>query len=80
MCEFELSIPAVEAQHGIDFPREFAAELEALRPLADDGLVELSPRSIRVTDRGRLLVRTVAMAFDRHLREARATARYSKVI
>jgi len=80
MCEFELSIPSVEARHGIVFAHEFAAELEALRPLAEDGLVEVSARSIRVTDRGRLLVRTVAMAFDRHLREARRTARYSKVI
>jgi len=28
MCEFELSIPAVEARHGIDFPREFGCLLE----------------------------------------------------
>jgi hypothetical protein len=33
-----------------------------------------------VTARGRLLVRTVAMQFDRYLREAQAKAQYSKVI
>ncbi len=34
----------------------------------------------QVTPRGRLLVRTVAMQFDRHLREAQQKAQYSKVI
>ena len=62
------------------FPRAFAAELAALVPLAEDGLVEISPKRIRVTARGRMVVRAVAMVFDRHLREARAAARYSKVI
>jgi oxygen-independent coproporphyrinogen-3 oxidase len=80
MCDFELAIPELEARHGIVFERAFAAELRALAPLADDGLIEIQPGRVRVTDRGRLLVRTVAMVFDRHLREARAAARYSKVI
>ena len=80
MCDFELSIPELEARHGVVFDRAFATELVALGPLAADGLVEMSPQRIRVTDRGRLLVRTVAMVFDRHLREARAAARYSRVI
>ena len=62
------------------FHLAFAAELLALAPLAADGLVEVTPTLIRVTERGRLLVRTVAMVFDRHLREARAAARYSRVI
>ena len=80
MCDFDLPIPEFEAQHGVVFHRAFAAELLALAPLAADGLVEISPTLIRVTERGRLLVRTVAMVFDRHLREARAAARYSRVI
>jgi oxygen-independent coproporphyrinogen-3 oxidase len=80
MCDFELSIPALEARHGLAFDRAFATELVALGPLADDGLVEVTPQRLRVTDRGRLLVRTIAMVFDRHLREARAAARYSRVI
>ena len=80
MCDFDLPIPEFEKQHGVVFHRAFAAELLALAPLAADGLVEVTPTLIRVTERGRLLVRTVAMVFDRHLREARAAARYSKVI
>lgn len=80
MCDFELPIPEFEARHGVAFSRAFAAELAALVPLAGDGLVEISSKRIRVTDRGRMVVRAVAMVFDRHLREARAAARYSKVI
>jgi oxygen-independent coproporphyrinogen-3 oxidase len=80
MCDFELDLRAFEARHGVVFERAFAAEIVALRPLAEDGLVEVEPGRIRVTDRGRMVVRTVAMVFDRHLRESRAAARYSKVI
>ena len=76
----EEGLGAVEAAHGIVFADYFAPELAALAPLAADGLVDVTPRSIHVTARGRLLVRTVAMQFDRHLREAREKTRYSKVI
>jgi oxygen-independent coproporphyrinogen-3 oxidase len=80
MCDFDLDFAAAEARHGIVFADYFAPELVALQPLAADGLVELSARAIRVTARGRLLVRTVAMQFDRYLREARERAQYSRVI
>ncbi|MCL4762568.1 MAG: coproporphyrinogen III oxidase, partial [Burkholderiales bacterium] len=70
----------LERRHGIRFADAFAAELEALAPLAADGLVEIAPDAIRVTARGRLLVRPVAMLFDRHLREAAEEKKYSRVI
>jgi oxygen-independent coproporphyrinogen-3 oxidase len=40
----------------------------------------VSSESIRITPKGRFLARIVAMSFDRYLREAQTTARYSKVI
>jgi oxygen-independent coproporphyrinogen-3 oxidase len=80
MCHFTVEFAAIEAAHGIAFDRTFAAELAALRPLADDGLVEIARDRIDVTPRGRLLVRSVAMTFDRYLREERERARYSRVI
>ena len=80
MCNFDLDFAEVEAQHGIRFAEYFAPELVALKALAADGIVEVGDRGIVVTPRGRLLVRIVAMQFDRHLREAAETARYSKVI
>ncbi len=42
-------------------------ELAALRPLIDDGLVEMRGYEVRVTERGRPLVRVVASIFDRYL-------------
>jgi len=80
MCNFRVSIEAIELGHLIEFRQHFAAELHDLRRLADDGLVELAPDWITVTPQGRLLVRAVCMVFDRYLREARQRAAYSRVI
>ena len=65
--------------NGVDFDRCFEAELAALAPLADDGLVELGRDRLTVTPAGRLLVRNVAMAFDAYL-GAGAPARYSRTV
>jgi len=44
------------------------------------GLVEFENGFITVTPRGRLLVRNVAMVFDRYYRQDRERRRYSRVI
>jgi oxygen-independent coproporphyrinogen-3 oxidase len=80
MCDFVLRPADIEARHGIRFAEYFDLEVAALAPLAADGLVEVTPDAIRVTPKGRLLVRPVAMLFDRHLREAAEEKRYSRVI
>ena len=80
MCDFELEIGAIEAAYDIRFAEYFGPELAALQPLARDGLVTIGEDAIAVTPRGRLLVRTIAMRFDRHLREAQQRTQYSKVI
>ncbi|MEO8347152.1 MAG: oxygen-independent coproporphyrinogen III oxidase [Betaproteobacteria bacterium] len=80
MCDFELDFAALGQKHEIPFAAMFAPELTALAPLAADGLVEISTDRLQVTPRGRLLVRTVAMTFDRYLRDATQKAKYSRVI
>jgi oxygen-independent coproporphyrinogen-3 oxidase len=80
MCEFRLDFAELAETFCIDAREYLAVERVALAPLAADGLVTLTPSAIEVTPRGRMLVRTVAMAFDRHLREARERASYSRVI
>ncbi|HEY1460482.1 MAG TPA: oxygen-independent coproporphyrinogen III oxidase [Casimicrobiaceae bacterium] len=80
MCDFRLDTAAIGAEHGVDFGRYFATELAALAPMREDGLVDMCAGAITVTASGRLLVRALAMTFDRHLREARERARYSRVI
>jgi oxygen-independent coproporphyrinogen III oxidase len=79
-CHFRLSIESLELSYLVDFRRYFAPEMERLRRLEAEGLVELQPDWIIVTPKGRLLVRVVCAVFDRYLREREARAQYSKVI
>lgn len=80
LCQSEIVINQFESQWEIDFESYFAPELENIRSLAIDGLVDVSDDRIRITPKGRFLARIVAMGFDRYLREAKTMARYSKVI
>jgi oxygen-independent coproporphyrinogen III oxidase len=80
MCHFEVSIESIELAHLIDFRRYFADEMAMLDDFAADGLVTIDGQWISVTPRGRLLVRVIAMAFDRYLRQAQERQRFSKVI
>jgi len=80
MCHFELDYGVIESMHGIRFTEYFGTELAALAPLVADGLVVIDDRAITVTRRGRLLVRAIAMRFDRRLRDGNQRAHYSKII
>ena len=69
MCAFALSLDLVR----------FAEEWDQLRPLAADGLVDLSRRGdqghLRVTSSGRWLIRTIAAVFDPQQRHCAKGAR-----
>lgn len=83
MCQGQIDITAIEARHHVEFDTYFAEALHGLRALEDDGLVEIGPARIRATARGQLLLRLIAMCFDRYLRAApsgAAAPRYSKVV
>jgi oxygen-independent coproporphyrinogen-3 oxidase len=79
-CHFRVSLESIEISYLVDFRRYFADELRDLEKFAAEGLVEIQPDWIVVTPKGRLLVRALAMIFDRYLRASRERARYSKVI
>ncbi len=81
MCHSELDFRRVEERHRIDFREYFADDIERLRPLVEDGLVTIDSERIQVLPRGRLLLRHVAMAFDRYLhRNHDQGQRFSRVI
>ena len=82
MCQGEIPVTALERRYGIDFAEYFASALDRLVPLLDDGLVRVEPERIAVTSRGRLLLRNIAMCFDRYLDQpaAIATPRFSRAI
>ena len=75
MCQGRIPVAALERRYGIDFAAYFAEALDALAPLERDGLVRTGDGSIETTARGRLLLRNIAMCFDRYLAPAPADAR-----
>lgn len=80
MCQFELSFQPVEISYLIDFRQYFSEELADLARLAEDGLLSIEQDRIVVLPAGRLLVRTIAMVFDRYLRAHNPGTRYSRLI
>ncbi|MEP6882782.1 MAG: oxygen-independent coproporphyrinogen III oxidase [Dokdonella sp.] len=82
MCEGELDTRAFGIYFGIDFNDYFAAEMRKLSELEADGLVDLKPDRIALTDRGQFLMRIVAMCFDAYLDQAADPVKpiYSKAL
>ena len=80
MCQGEVMFESAELAHLIDFRSYVASELETLRGMQDQGLVELSDTGIKVTPMGWFFVRGVAMVFDKYLQADRTRARFSKIL
>ena len=80
MCQGEIDKSRFERRFGIEFDDYFAEGLEKLAALQGDGLVDVYPDAIRVTSRGRYLLRIIAMCFDAYLANASAQPRFSKAI
>lgn len=72
MCNGRIDKRRIETEHGVDFDATFAHELEELRVPAADGLVVLGEDELTLTRIGQVLMRNVAVPFDRYLRERKA--------
>jgi oxygen-independent coproporphyrinogen-3 oxidase len=80
MCDFRLDYDAMSSKLGVDFRTYFSKELASLGEFEYDGLIEFSADGLRVTGPGRLLVRVVAMRFDRFLTAVPVANMYSKTV
>ena len=80
MCYDSLDFDAIGTEQGIDFRTYFAGEIARLRPLADDGLIELGDAGVTISAKGRLLLRSIAMVFDRYIDQKQNDNRFSKAI
>ncbi|WP_129645471.1 oxygen-independent coproporphyrinogen III oxidase [Peristeroidobacter agariperforans] len=81
MCGGSVDISAVERRYDIDFHRYFADALARMQPLVSDGLAVIERSRISATSRGRLLLRIIAMCFDRYLTpKPPAQAQYSSAV
>ena len=78
ICHFEVNISSLEKRYSIKFANYFASSLEKLSEMQNDGLVELKTDSIKVKDKGKLLIRNICMLFDSYLELSDAS--FSKTI
>jgi oxygen-independent coproporphyrinogen-3 oxidase len=80
MCQGRVEFESIAMAHLVDFHQYFAAELAALQPMVEGGLVEIDDDAIQVTASGWYFVRGVAMVFDRHLRQDQTRERFSRIV
>jgi oxygen-independent coproporphyrinogen-3 oxidase len=78
MCKFEVDTAAFEERTGSNFRNYFRDLWPRLMQFESDGLLDLETGRIKVTDRGRFLIRNICMPFDDYL--ARDTQIFSKAI
>ena len=81
IAQFELNTVVIEKMFNIRFFDYFGEEVDKLKPMVDDEMVEVHrggvQATIKVTERGRLLIRCICMVFDKYLN---SSIKYSKVI
>ncbi len=80
MCRREVDFSVIERTFGVEVNVYFAAELAALAGQEEDGLLQREARRLTILPPGRLLLRNIAMVFDRHLQEHAPPVRYSRTI
>ncbi|WP_281630777.1 oxygen-independent coproporphyrinogen III oxidase [Vibrio sp. St2] len=80
ICNFKLDKVSVETEFDVEFNHYFKEDLELLQTFIDDELVEVDNKEIRVTLRGRLLIRNICMCFDKYLRAKARQQQFSRVI
>ncbi len=79
MSHFQLYKKEIEDKYSIVFDEYFAPEMEELKELEKDGLIRIYPERIDVTPAGRLLIRNIAVTFDKYTK-AKKEKRFSKAI
>ncbi|MEZ8302357.1 oxygen-independent coproporphyrinogen III oxidase [Vibrio splendidus] len=80
ICNFKLDKTMIESEFSVNFNRYFKEDLGLLQTFINDELVEVDGKEIRVTLRGRLLIRNICMCFDKYLRAKARQQQFSRVI
>ena len=80
LCQGRVEFESVELAHLVRVRDVFVNELAQLREFEALGLVHVNEQEILVTESGWLLVRAIAMVFDRHLQSDKARERFSRII
>lgn len=71
MCQFQLDLLDLEEKYplgfDVDFQHYFEEQIPQLKILEEDGLIEIFNHGLKVTPRGKLLIRNIASVFDGYL-------------
>ncbi len=67
-CQFRIDTRQSSKSWNIDFDEYFANEMDQLRMMAEEGLVEIADNAIRVLEPGRVLVHNICSVFDAYQR------------
>lgn len=66
MCDLEVDLADMAGQYGKG-QSHFSPEIKAIAPMIEDGLAECAGNRLRITERGRPLMRAVGAVFDQYL-------------
>ncbi|WP_375752134.1 oxygen-independent coproporphyrinogen III oxidase [Vibrio sp. HN007] len=80
ICNFSLDKTKIEKKFDLTFSQYFDEDLKLLQTFINDELVEDTETAIKVTPRGRLLIRNICMCFDKYLRDRARQQQFSRVI
>jgi len=81
MCNLQVVVNEIESKHQVPFWEHFHSTKEALAPLEKAGFLQLDDSGIQVSERGRVLVRNAAMAFDPYLQKKSSDGpRFSRTV
>ena len=81
MSNFKLDVPRFESAFGVTFADYFADAIAALRPMAQEGLLEITPEKIECSPTGTLLIRNIAMPFDAYMKKHQGSKKsFSKTV
>ena len=66
ICQFEVSIQALELSYPIQFKQYFSQELIQLQNFAESGWISIEPERLQVLPKGELFIYQICAIFDRY--------------
>ncbi len=79
MCDRRLDFAHMGERHRITFRDYFEKEIHSLSGFEREGLVQINPDSIEITEEGKFVIRNIAMVFDSYIRTNKNIT-YSKTV
>ena len=80
MCDFALDFAWVSQRCGQAASDYFAAEIEELKPMAADGLLQITAQGIDVTPLGKHFIRYIAKGFDTYARQGKMSPHHMQAV